>query len=251
MNSSVEVSAETDRYELRLASSAAEVHDAQKLRYEVFNLELHEGLSSALATGLDSDEFDDVCDHLLVTDRESNSVVGTYRLQTGPTAARNHGYYSEREFVFAPYEPIRPQMVELGRACVAAAHRNQLVLGLLWRGIAQYASKRGARYLIGCSSLTTQDEAASMALYRELAVKCMAEPHLRTQPQPAWRCNPVGSESVPVPSVPRLMRSYLAIGCKVCSEPAIDREFGTVDYLTWLDLEALPERVLRKFFGTL
>lgn len=87
-----------------------------------------------------------------------------------------------------------------------------------------------------------------MALYRELSKTCLAEPQWLTKPQPTWRCNPDGA-AASMPSVPRLMRSYLAIGCKICSEPAIDREFGTIDYLTWVDLEALPERVLRKFFG--
>ena len=49
--------------------------------------------------------------------------------------------------------------------------------------------------------------------------------------------------------IPRLMGAYLALGAKLCGAPALDREFGTVDFLTWLDLQAVPERVLRKYLA--
>ena len=240
--------AATERYELALAAHLDEVRAAQRLRFEVFNLELHEGLTEAFTTGLDADEFDEVCDHLIVRERDTRAVVGTYRLQTGRTAALHRGYYSAREFEFSPFEPVRGQLVELGRACVAAEHRNQTVLGLLWRGIARYAEAQGARYLTGCSSLTTQDEAAALATYRQLAGACLVEPCWRTRPCPGWSCEPRGADAMPIP-VPRLLRAYLALGAKICGEPAIDREFGTVDFLTWIDLDALPVKVLRKFLG--
>jgi putative hemolysin len=168
-------------------------------------------------------------------------------LQTGRSAAAHRGYYSAREFDFRPYEPARDQIVELGRACVAAAHRNQSVLGLLWKGIALYARARGARYLTGCSSLTTQDEAGALATYRHLAATHLAERSWRTQPLAAWRCSAPAGRPVALP-VPRLLRAYLALGARICGEPAIDREFSTIDFLTWIDLQSLPERVLRRFF---
>jgi putative hemolysin len=238
----------TDRYELRQATDAAEVRLAQRLRYEVFNLELNEGLPDAAGTGLDADEFDEGCDHLLVCDRETEAVVGTYRMQTGANAARHHGYYSAREFDFGPLEPARPRLVELGRACVAAGHRNQTVLGLLWRGIAHYARAHGARYLAGCSSLTSQDEAAGLALYHRLKAAHLVAPAWRTGPRPGWRCTPGGAPADPAP-VPRLMRAYLAVGAKICGEPAIDREFRTIDFLTWMDLDTMPAGALRRFLA--
>ncbi|MDP3069445.1 MAG: GNAT family N-acyltransferase [Opitutaceae bacterium] len=240
--------AATDRYELVLAAGPGDVRAAQRLRFEVFNLELHEGLPEAFTTGLDADEFDEICDHLIVRERETHAVVGTYRLQTGRRAAANLGYYSAREFEFSPFEPVRDQLVELGRACVAADHRNHNVLGLLWKGIARYAHTHGARYLTGCSSLTTQDEAAALATYRQLAGSCLVAPRWRTQPCDGWRCDTHGLDPEAIP-VPRLLRAYLALGAKICGEPAIDREFSTVDFLTWIDLEALPVAVLRRFLG--
>src|SRR5689334_13047575 len=89
-------------YSTRLARDVSEVRAAQALRFTVFNLELNEGLAESAATGLDADPFDEICDHLLVEHLPTREVVGTYRLQTGHTAAAHLGYYSEQEFDFAP-----------------------------------------------------------------------------------------------------------------------------------------------------
>jgi len=102
------------------------------------------------------------------------------------------------------------------------------VLTLLWRGIARYAQAHGARYLTGCSSLTTQDEAAALATYRGLAVSHLIEVRLQTRPHPGWRCSALNGHPVALP-VPKLLRAYLALGAKICGEPAIDREFSTVE----------------------
>lgn len=221
-------------YALRLARGAAEVEAAQRLRFEVFNLELGEGLVQSYGTRSDADPFDAICDHLLVCEESSGQVVGTYRLQTGAMARAGLGYYSEREFDFAPFESRRAQIVELGRACVHAQHRSFAVLSLLWRGIAAYAARHHARYLVGCSSLTSLDERVGAAAWRRLQVHA-AEPELMTAPRPGWACA-LQAEAAP-PKIPRLLTAYLALGAKVCAPPAIDHSFGTIDFLTWLDLE--------------
>src|SRR5688500_6403146 len=95
-------------YRVRLAETEADREAIYRLRFEVFNLELNEGLESAFATGCDSDEFDAVCDHLLVEHAGTGRMVGTYRLQSGVRAQANLGYYSAQEFDFAPYEVLRP-----------------------------------------------------------------------------------------------------------------------------------------------
>src|SRR5882672_2591989 len=125
-------------YRVSLATTEDERRAAFRLRFRVFNLELNEGLERAYETGEDSDEFDAVCDHLIVSNDHSGDIVGTYRLQTGATAKRNLGYYSAREFDFTPYEPLRFEMVELGRACIHPDHRKYEVLMLLWKAIARY-----------------------------------------------------------------------------------------------------------------
>lgn len=245
--SSATAPAKASAYRLRFAESAADLRAAQALRFEVFNLELDEGLVHSYDTGLDEDPFDAVCDHLLVEDAASGAVVGTYRLQTGSTAGAALGYYSEREFDFAPFEAARGQIVELGRACIQRPHRSFAVLNLLWKGIALYAQRHGARYLLGCSSLTSQDAAVGAAAYRDL------QPHWA---QEAWRTRPTDGFACPLDQVasdpvhiPRLLSAYLALGAQVCAPPAIDREFRTIDFLTCLDLRSKAIATMLRRWG--
>ena len=163
-------------YQARLATTPVEIQCAQALRFEVFNLELNEGLLESFDAGLDSDAFDAVCAHLIVEHTATGKIIGTYRMQTGLSAQQHLGYYSEREFDFAPFEPMRTQMLELGRACISADHRNFAVLNLLWKGIASYAENQGTRYLIGCSSLTSQDKALGAAAYQALTNSKTTQP---------------------------------------------------------------------------
>jgi len=235
-------------YSTRLARGASEVRAAQALRFAVFNLELKEGLAESLTTGLDADPFDDVCDHLLVVHVPTGEIVGTYRLQTGLTAAENLGYYSEQEFDFHPFEPIRAQLIELGRACVHQQHRNLVVLGLLWKGIADYARSRGGRYLCGCSSITSQDPSVGASAYAGLFRKHLVESPWRTRPLPAFDC-PLDRLAEEPPKIPKLLRAYLTIGAKICGPPALDRQFKTIDFLTLLDLHAMPALVRARFLS--
>ncbi len=235
------------RYAMRLAATEEERRAAYRLRFLVFNLELQEGLESAYETGHDVDPFDAVCDHLIVEDTRSGEVIGTYRMQTGAAAARSIGYYSAGEFDFAIFEPIRHELLELGRACVQREHRSFEVITLLWRGIAEYALTHGCRYLIGCSSLTSQDEALGAAMYRKLE-SCLAAPEFRTEPQPEYAF-PLGSEYAGAVRPPKLLRTYLTVGAKICGPPAIDREFKTIDFLTLLDLNSLVPSARQRYLG--
>jgi putative hemolysin len=253
---SVETTLETVRlvvsspihYVTRLARSTEDVCAAQSLRFQVFNLELNEGLEQSYATGLDEDPFDAVCDHLIVEHLPSATIVGTYRLQTGRNAAAHRGYYCAQEFEFEVFEPFRAEMIELGRACVHPQHRNLVVLGLLWKGIADYARQHSGRYLFGCSSITSQDPAVGASAYADLCRRHLAQPQWRTNPLAAYDCslNQLAAETV---KIPKLLRAYLTLGAKVCGPPALDRQFKTIDFLTLLDLETMPLLARQRFLG--
>jgi putative hemolysin len=237
------------QYGTRLARNADEIRAAQVLRYQVFNLELNEGLEQSHLTGLDEDRFDAVCDHLIVEHLATGEIVGTYRLQTGHNAEAYMGYYCAQEFEFKVFEPIRAEMVELGRACVHRHHRNLVVLGLLWKGIADYAERHDARYLFGCSSLTSQDPAIGASAYADLCRRHLVEPQWRTRPVPAYDC-PLEQLAAATVQIPKLLRAYLTLGAKICGPPALDRHFKTIDFLTLLDLETLHPLARQRFFGS-
>jgi len=239
--------ASTTQFRVGMAESLQDLIDCQRLRYLVFNCELGEGLDSSKALGLDRDRFDFICDHLMVRDCRTGKLVGTYRMQSGFRAKGNLGYYSEQFFDFAPFEPLRAEVLELGRACVHTDYRNTTVLHMLWKGIARYATSCGARYLVGCSSLNSQDENEGAALYDKLKEKYLAPPPLRTAPKPEFACTASEQATAPL-MAPRLFRAYLEVSARLCGPPSIDREFKTIDFLTVIDLQAIPDRVRVRFF---
>jgi putative hemolysin len=268
------IRAEVGRYRLRLAETVEDRLAACGLRFKVFNIEMGEGLESSYQTGLDTDQFDLFCEHLLVEDKSEENparrIVGTYRMQSGTSAGRNLGYYSEQEFSFAAYEPLRPGILELGRASIDREHRTPEVLTLLWRGISQYATNMGLRYLIGCSSLTSKDPAEGWQMYRQLE-HYRVSPEFETAPTAAYACpsEQEGTHAQPLPclqdcqanrstltspapvQVPKLLKTYLAIGARIAGPPAWDREFGTIDFLTMLDLRLLSASARNRFLAPL
>jgi putative hemolysin len=264
------IHAEAGAYCLRAARSDDDREAACRLRFRVFNVELGEGLESSYETGLDTDRFDRVCEHLVVEEKASGRIIGTYRMQSGTTAACNLGYYSAQEFELGPYEPLRAGILELGRAAIDRAHRTPEVLTLLWRGIAQYAHGMGLRYLLGCSSLNSVDPAEGWQMYG-LLQNFRVSPEFETMPTAAYACpnepqaasaqtfacNGVpesqeqSSPAAPQVKVPKLLRTYLAIGARIAAPPAFDREFHTIDFLTLLDLEMLSPAARNRFLAPL
>ncbi|HKN74010.1 MAG TPA: GNAT family N-acyltransferase [Candidatus Acidoferrum sp.] len=239
--------ASTGQLRAGMAQTLEDLIDCQRLRYLVFNCELGEGLDSSRRIGLDRDRYDFICDHLMVRDTSSGKLVGTYRMQSGFRAKGNLGYYSEQFFDFAPFEGIREEVLELGRACVHTEYRNTAVLHMLWKGIVRYALSCRARYLVGCSSVTSQDQDEAMALYEQLSAKYLIEPALRTKPRPEFACRTSNTMTTP-PAMPRLFCAYLDVSARLCGPPAIDREFKTIDFLTLFDLQRAPDRVRTRLF---
>lgn len=242
---------ESGRWRARFARSPGELDAIQQLRFDVFNVELGEGLEASQETRRDEDRFDAQCHHLLVEEKTTGQVVGTYRMQTHEMARAGCGFYSAIEYDLSrlPAEMLEDS-VEVGRACIHRDHRHKLVLFLLWQGLAAYSLAARKRYLFGCSSLTSQDPAQGLRLYRQLREAGAVHPHLDVPPLPGARCSgqDPGGDQPPV-HVPRLFRTYLRYGAQVVSAPALDREFKTIDYLMLIDVAGLSPRIRQVFFG--
>jgi putative hemolysin len=251
---------EFGRWRARFARTPAELDAILRLRYEVFNVELGEGLETSEATRRDEDRFDAFCHHLLVEEKAGGTVVGTYRMQTHEMARAGRGFYSAGEFDLSRLpDAVREDSIEVGRACIHRDHRHKQVLFLLWQGLAAYVEITRKRYLFGCSSLTSQDPAEGWRLYRQLVSAGAVHAELDVPPLPALRCQDAadparaasggpGEEGPPV-HLPRLFRTYLRYGARVVSPPALDREFKTIDFLMLIDVAGLSPRAREVFFG--
>ena len=247
-----DIEIEDGKYVVRFAHTREEIEAALKLRFEVFNLELGEGLVSSFQTGRDRDQFDATCHHLIVLDKETDAVVGTYRVQTMEMVGSADGFYSAGEFDLGCLPPgVLNQSVELGRACIAREYRNRQVLFLLWKGLALYAIGGHKRFLFGCCSLTSQNESEGRQMLIHLTKRGHMHPTFFVPPKHGYECDAENLTSeCRGARVPRLFDTYLGIGAKVCGPPAIDRLFKTIDFLVILDIQNIEAKTRKMFFTT-
>jgi putative hemolysin len=250
--------------EVRLAQTAAEVRQAQKLRYRVF---YQEGSAIPNPTRLfarrDVDGYDAICDHLLVLDHAARAkhplnkpaVVGTYRLLRQPLAEEYGGFYTAGEFDIGALiaRHSRLQFVELGRSCVLAPYRNKRTVELLWLGIWAYVLQNGLDVMIGCASLDGTDP-------KRLALPLSFLHHYARAPE-AWRAralseryvemNRMSKEAIDpkeaLRMLPPLIKGYLRLGATVGDGAVVDHEFGTTDVLIVLPVSAIKQRYLEHF----
>lgn len=240
------------KLEVKLATTMAELNAAMRLRFEVFNLELDEGLRSSYERGYDTDAYDVYCDHLIVTDLELDEVVGTYRLLRQQVAEKNIGFYSENEFnlenLKQTVKETDGELLELGRSCIAQTHRSFATINLLWNAIARYAAKRGISHIFGCGSLHLADEAQVQQVYAYLKAKHFALEEYRVYPLASCRMRLSEDDVAPVDtrttmkSISPILKGYLRTGAVVCGAPAYDQEFGTADVLVLMEMTNLADR---------
>ena len=236
-------------YRVRFARNEGDLVAVGRLRFEVFNVEMGEGLVESFDQEIDRDAFDDQCQHLMVLEEKTGKVVGTYRMQVAESAAAGAGFYSETEFDLSDLpSQVRSSAIELGRACVAREHRSKIVLFLLWRGLASYVLWNKRRYFFGCSSLTSQDPDLGLATYEWLRERGHVHPEILVSPRNGFECEGTGAplEDIKV-QIPTLFSIYLRYGARALGPPAIDRAFGTIDFLTLLDVDAVDPKTFEAF----
>lgn len=236
---------ENDKFRIKIAVSEKELAQAQALRYEVFKAARGIGLKEN--SFIDTDIFDDYCLHLLVEEKITGRIVGTYRLQSGEVARRGAGFYSEQEFSIEGLDHVASKVIEAGRSCVSEEYRNGSVIGMLWAGIAEIMNRSKAKYLIGCVSLDTTDSNIGWELYRRLADEGKLSEKVKAVPLPKYVLPASSGLSRGDIQLPPLFKGYLRLGCKICGEPVLDRDFETIDFLILIDTAIMPERFRRHF----
>ena len=240
-----------NRYTARLVSTPEELKAVLRLRYDVFKCELSDDRTSSVER-IDLDEYDLQCEHLIVYENETKRAVGTYRLNTIESAIDSNGFYASSEFSIEDLpKGILDQSVELGRACIAKDHRNSRVLFMLWKGLANYLRLTKKRYLFGCCSIFEQDGNVAGNVLHQLKTDGHLHDSILVRPRKDKACIPADfkpgkQETIDLPA---LVKIYLRIGAKICGEPAIDREFKTIDYFVVFDLETISKKYLKMFFG--
>lgn len=262
--------------EVRLATTPKQIRAAQRLRYKVF---YEEGnalphTTSALARR-DFDEYDTICDHLLVLDHAAPSnlgepsrklrgvparttkpaVVGTYRLLRQEVAERHFGFYTQAEYDIAPILAAHPtkRFLELGRSCVLEPYRTKRTVELLWHGIWTYVLHHKIDVMMGCASLEGTDP-------DKLALPLSFLHHHAAAPDD-WRARALDERYVSMDrlakdaidpktalhALPPLIKGYLRLGATFGDGAVVDAQFGTTDVLVVLPVSAINPRYVAHF----
>ena len=228
-----------------------EIRQAQRLRYQVFALEMGARLPVTLP-GHDVDLFDDYCEHLLVRDEASREVIGTYRVLTPTQAKRVGSTYSDTEFDLTRLRSLRARMVELGRSCVHVDHRHGGVILALWGALAEFMARNQLDTMIGCASIPMQHQGApsgqaAASIWRQVRQTHLADIEYRVTPRLALPVERLDNTLNVEP--PALIRGYLRLGAKVLGAPAWDPDFNSADLPMMMRIADLPPRYQKHFSG--
>ncbi|GHB26689.1 hypothetical protein GCM10007094_13740 [Pseudovibrio japonicus] len=245
--------------EVRLANSVKELRLAQRLRYEVFYEEM-----SAVAdaqtqlTRLDRDRYDELCDHLLVLDHNSQvrnkpfsklkpQIVGTYRVLRQEIADQHGGFYTSGEFDIQSLLDRHSDLnfMELGRSCVLEPYRTKKTIELLWHGIWSYVLMHNVDVMFGCASIegTDPDELAEQLSFlhhfasapEEWQVSALADQYVDMNRLPKDKVD----YRAALRSLPPLLKGYLRLGAFFGNGAVIDHQFGTTDVLIIMPVSKL------------
>jgi putative hemolysin len=228
-----------------------EVREAQRLRFEVFAVEMGARLDSPLP-GHDIDLFDEYCEHLLVRDSAGGRVIGTYRVLTPAQARRIGSTYSDTEFDLTRLRFLRGRMVELGRSCVHPDHRHGGVILALWGALAEFMARNQLDTMIGCASIPMLHNGvvsghAAASIWTQLREKHLAPIEFHVRPRLPLPVDQLDTDWPVEP--PALIKGYLRLGAKVLGPPAWDPDFNTADLPMLMRIGDLPPRYRRHFLG--
>lgn len=254
--------------EVRLARSVADIKKAQRLRFEVFYREMS-AIPDArtLSKRRDEDDYDAICDHLLVIDKtvergkkrpwpKRAKVVGTYRVLLQDVAEKNQGFYTQGEYDIAPLiarKRTTRHFMELGRSCVLKPYRNRRTVELLWQGLWTYVREHGVDVMLGCASFPgtdPQEHALALSFLHHYA-RAPEDWRVAAHPDLYVEMNMMPKDRIDVKEalkeMPPLIKGYLRLGAYVGDGAVIDRQFGTTDVLMIMPVEAIDARYFSHF----
>ncbi|MEO0831324.1 MAG: GNAT family N-acyltransferase [Pseudomonadota bacterium] len=248
-------------FDVRLATTEADLLGAQRLRYRVFVEEL--GGDGALVdheARLERDRYDPEYRHLVLVDsrRDEGSldhVVGVYRLLDESGAERIGRFYTEDEYDLTPLRTSGMRLLELGRSCVLADYRGGTAMYHLWQGLAAEIQRAGIEILFGVASFHGTDVTALAQPLSLLHHRHLAPPELRARavPEHFQTMDLLPPEQVDRRSamlaVPALIKAYLRLGGFVGEGAFVDHPFNTTDVLLVMQTNRVTERQREIYTG--
>lgn len=235
---------------VKLADRPEEVEQAFRLRYQVFVEE--ERIAHMMNdSGIEQDEYDEYCEHLIVRDEEKELVVGVYRMLPG-YRVKDKGIYTCTEFDLTGFREQLPLALEIGRTCVHPDYRESRTMLLLWNGMLGYFGRDEFTYLMGCASVRAHDPQELNTIYSYFCNKTYTIDRYAITPLPSHRVERLRhigevDEKTAFGKLPPMIKGYLRLGSEIVREPAYDPIFNTYDFCMILTKDQMSPKYQRHF----
>lgn len=225
-------------YDVGIADTPKEIDELHKLRYDIFNIELDEGIKENKTIQRDIDKFDAHCDHLIIKEK-SGEIIATYRIHPS-WKMHNEGFYTATEFEISKLGLEKVRSVEVGRACIHPEHRGKnLIIIMLWLGIRKYCQINNVEFLFGVASIPKCTKEEISSLYYDLINKGHLIEDGSVEPLPEQKAEIIkdAPETYRKELMGSLIKGYIKIGAKLIGAPVFDPIFGCYDFFVLLEMK--------------
>ncbi len=243
------------RYRTRLAETPADLEAAQRLRYLAFVAATG---AEPCADGLDADDYDEICHHMLVEDHRTGALVCCFRMLHLTSGSEISRSYAAQYYDLAALEAYAGTMVEMGRFCIHPDLTDPDILRVAWGAMTRYVDDTGVEMLFGCSSfrgIDAQEYFDAFALLKERHLgpkrwlpKVKAPNVFRF----AARLRRKPDAKLAMRRMPPLLKTYLMMGGWVSDHAVVDAQMNTLHVFTGVEIAAIPparKKLLRAVAG--
>ena len=227
------------RYRARYASSQIHVLAAQSLRYQCFNLSNKDEL--------DVDDFDALCQHVLIENLETEKLICCYRILKFDSGKNISSSYSSQFYDLKVIENFTEPMIEVGRFCIDPEVNDPSVVLTAWAALAQIVDHNETELLFGCSSFEGIEKEKYFDSFALLRDRYMAPDHWRPKIKAAQVfCYSKDliykvDKKKALLNMPPLLKTYLSMGAWVSDHAVVDLNMKTLHLFTGMEISKIPK----------
>jgi L-ornithine Nalpha-acyltransferase len=241
-------------YQARIAASPDDVIAAQRLRHLCF---VDRPGGTPRPDGRDQDDFDALCQHVLVEETGSGRLVCCFRLLPLAGGSEIGQSYSAQYYELSALRDFQGPMVEMGRFCVHPDVQDADVLRVAWGAMTRFVDGRGVEMLFGCSSFAGTEADRYLDAFAMLSAGHLAPKRWlpRVKAPRVFRFadrlrRVVFDRKRALLAMPPLLKTYLVMGGWVSDHAVVDTDLNTLHVFTGLEIRAIPAARVRALRAT-
>ncbi len=243
----MEILLEINKYLIGITKEPKYLEQSFKLRFEDLILEFNK---TKKANGTDYSKYDNFCEHLVCIDKETDEVVGSYRIATKKTL-KSVPFVSEEEFNMDNLK-ANYNLLEASRAVVKKEYQSTIVMSLLWQAVINYALDNDMDFLFGTASFKGIDPSPYKQAFSYLYYNYLIDEEIMPKAtKNKFNLNFIPKDQIDIKTVkekmPVILKGYCLLNAKVAAEGYIDYDFNSVDVLVLLDVKNVNQRILKRF----